>query len=297
MPRLRLGVALLLEPPVSDEVDGLRRALGDRSLARVPPHVTLVPPVNVRAGEMGAVLAILRAAAAATPSVLDLTLGPPDTFLPANPVLYLPVGGAVDAVHALRDRVFRPPLARTLTWPFVAHVTLADDVGADRVEAAARVLSGYQAAAAVDRVHLLQEVRNGEPRWRPLADVEFGAPSVVARGGPLAVELVRSRVPDPEGRALLRAEGVDPGGGCDSGRVVWSLVVTARREGVVVGLAGAWLVPGGGRRGVLVGPAHRRQGIGRHLTAALTSAVIEAGWGGTDLRPVSPLDQANGMAE
>jgi len=285
MPRLRLGVALLLEPPVADEVDGLRRALGDRSLARVPPHVTLVPPVNVRVDEMGAVLAVMRAAAAATP-VLHLTLGPPETFLPANPVLYLPVGGDVEIVHALRDRVFVPPLARTLTWPFVPHVTLADDAGADRVDASARVLAGYQAAVAVDRVHLLQEVRDGEPRWQPLADVEFGPPSVVARGGPLAVELVRSRRPDPEGMALLLAQGVDDSLWSDASAGTLSLVVTARRQDAVVGVAGVWLRPGAGRRGVLVAPEHRGQGIGRHLGAALTAAMNDAGWSEADLRPV-----------
>ena len=304
MPRLRLGVALLLEPPVSDEVDGLRRALGDRSLSRVPAHVTLVPPVNVRGEDLGAALATLRAAAAAAPPALHLTLGRPETFLPANPVLHLPVGdddgGALHALHALRDRLFTPPLARTLTWPFVPHVTLADDATADRIEAGARVLASYRAAVTIDRVHLLHEVRDGgEPRWRPLADVALGPPSVVARGGPLAVELVRSRTPDPEAWALLRAEGVEPAAWSDSCAAVQSIVVTARREGAVVGVAGAWLVPGAGRRWVLVASAHRRQGLGRHLTAAVSSAVIDAGWDASDLRPVSRIQgaQANGMEE
>ncbi len=69
---------------------------------------------------------MLRAAAAATPGPLIITLGPPTSFLPANPVLYLPVGGQVDAVHALRARVWETPLIRSVTWPFVPHVTLAD---------------------------------------------------------------------------------------------------------------------------------------------------------------------------
>ena len=52
-PRHRLGVALLLDPPGSFEVDGLRRALGDTALGAVPAHVTLVPPVNVRSEHLG----------------------------------------------------------------------------------------------------------------------------------------------------------------------------------------------------------------------------------------------------
>ena len=44
------AVALLLPEPLDVEVDALRRACGDPMLERVRPHVTLVPPVNVRAG-------------------------------------------------------------------------------------------------------------------------------------------------------------------------------------------------------------------------------------------------------
>ncbi len=277
MPRLRLGVALLLPSPAAQEVDGLRRALGDHSLGRVPPHLTLVPPVNVRQDDLGRALAVVRAAAAATPSSLVITLGPPTSFLPANAVLYLPVGGDVDAVHALRGRVWQPPLTRVLTWPYVPHVTLADDAGHERIEATVAALAGYTTTVAFERAHLLVERRPG-PRWQPLADVAFGPPAVVSRGGPLAVELVRSQQMDPEGAALLEGEGADlalpdaPIGG--------PLVVTARREGEVVGVAATWLTAQGRRSAVFVAARHRRQGIGRHLEAALALAAADVGWGG-----------------
>jgi 2'-5' RNA ligase len=266
MARLRLGVALLVPSPVAEEIDGLRRAVGERSLDRVPPHITLVPPVNVRREDLGRALAVLRGAAAAMPRRLSVALGAPTSFLPANPVLYLPVQGDVEAVHALRQRVWEPPLTRSLTWPFVPHVTLADAVSPERIGAAVSALSGYAAEIAIERVHLLVEYRPG-PQWRPLADVAFGPPAIVARGGPLAVELVRSHQIDPEGVALLKAEGAAlgvpdaPAGG--------PLVVTARREGEVVGVAAAWLTTEGGRSDVFVATKHRRQGIGRHLRAAL----------------------------
>ena len=65
MTKARLGVALLLPAGVSAEVDGLRRALGDGALGRIPAHLTLVPPVNVREDRLGHALAVLRSAAAA----------------------------------------------------------------------------------------------------------------------------------------------------------------------------------------------------------------------------------------
>ncbi|MDQ6614532.1 MAG: GNAT family N-acetyltransferase, partial [Actinomycetota bacterium] len=275
MARLRLGVALLLPSPVAEEVNGLRRAVGDRSLGRVPPHVTLVPPVNVRQDELGQVLAVVRAAAAATPRELTITLEAPTSFLPDNPVLYLPLGGDVGAVHALRGRVWEAPLIRSLTWPFVPHVTVADGAPPERIEAAMAALSDYIAVVAITRVHLLVERRPG-PHWRPFADIAFGPPSVVARAGPLAVELVRSHQIDPEAAGLLEAEGIELA--APPAAVLGPLVVTARREGEVVGVAAGWLTPDGCHSAVLVATPHRRQGIGRHLRAALAVTVADEGW-------------------
>jgi 2'-5' RNA ligase len=84
--RRRFGVVVLITGAAAAEIDGLRRAVGDPWLDRVPPHVTLVPPVNVRESELETALAVLRAAAAqARPFTLEL--GPTATFLPASPVL------------------------------------------------------------------------------------------------------------------------------------------------------------------------------------------------------------------
>lgn len=238
---MRLGVALLLPEPVRTEVEGLRRALGDPTLARIPPHLTLVPPVNVREDRMGDALAVLRAAAGAA-RPLRLALGPPATFLPVNPTVYLDVGGDLDALHALRDRVFREPLERTLTWPFVPHVTIADELDPDRIPPALAALADYAAEVVVDRVHLLQE---GPGRaWEPVADAPFAPPAVVGRGG-LPLELTTTEHLDPEATALDPAVRV---------------AVTARRDGRVVGTATASLA---------VDPAHRDEGVEDHLRARL----------------------------
>jgi 2'-5' RNA ligase/GNAT superfamily N-acetyltransferase len=281
--RLRVGVALLLPSPVAEEVEGLRRASGDRSLGRVPPHVTLVPPVNIRHEDLGRALAVLRAAAAATARDVAVSLEAPTSFLPDNPVLYLPVGGDVAAIHELRRRIWEPPLTRALTWPFVPHVTLADQAPRERIDAARMALAGYRNTVAFDRIHLLVERRGGlpgrpGPRWQPLADAAFGPPAVVARAGPLALELVRSHQVDPEGAALLKAEGADLG--VPPAPIRGPEVVTARREGDVVGVAAGWLTGEGPTSTIFVAPVHRRQGIGRHLQGALAVAIDDAGWDG-----------------
>src|SRR5690349_3124288 len=103
MPRVRLGVVIVVPEPVATEIQGLRRALGDPVLDRIMPHVTLVPPVNVRVDDVPAALAVLRAAAAGA-RALTVELGAPQTFGPGSPTLHLPVGGS-DADLVRLDRL------------------------------------------------------------------------------------------------------------------------------------------------------------------------------------------------
>ncbi len=186
MPRRRLGVVLLVPPPVGHEVDGLRRALADPALGQVAPHLTLVPPVNVREDDLPSVLRLL-ADAAASAGPLTLDLGPLATFLPVNPVLYLSVHGpGLEGVHRLRGQVAAGPVARSVTHEFVPHVTVAAEIAEDRIPEALHLLGGYRhAITVVEHLHLLEEQRDDEGRrvWRPIAGWVLGGGSVVGRGG------------------------------------------------------------------------------------------------------------------
>jgi GNAT superfamily N-acetyltransferase/2'-5' RNA ligase len=287
MAKMRLGVALVMPPPLDREVDTLRRATGDGTFGRVPPHCTLVPPVNVRADRLADALAVLRDAAAVTRPI-RARLGPPTTFLPDNPVLYLPFEEGAGAVVALRERVFRDPLARPLTWPFVPHVTVADEVDPDRVRAAQAALCDYRTDVTFDRVHLLQE---GPGRvWAPIADVALDAPAVVGRGG-LPVELWVADGLDPEARALSEREWEAYNASAHGrGRSTELLAITARRDGRVLGVAEgeSW----GGvayLSNLVVAASERGQGVGSRLLAAFESQAAERGchrlavrvWGGS----------------
>jgi 2'-5' RNA ligase/GNAT superfamily N-acetyltransferase len=269
MARMRMGVALLVPRPQADEVDGLRRALADPVLGRVPAHLTLVPPVNVADADLRDALDVLGSAAAATkPFTLDL--GPPATFWPDNPVVHLPAGGDVAALEDLRLRVFRAPLARPLTWPFVPHVTIADETAPERIDAVLSALGSYRMSVRFDRVHLLQE--GPERRWTVAADAEFRVPAVVGRGG-LPVELTVSERADPLVAAWASAAWADHDPDVDS-----PFAITARREGGVVGLAEGVV------RGevcelqrLIVDLVVRGQGVGSHLLAAVESLAAEQG--------------------
>lgn len=278
MARRRVGVVLLIPEPHRSELQGLRRAVGDGALDRIAPHLTLVPPVNVRDDRMADAVRVLRDGAATIDDALRLTLGPPATFLPVNPVLHLGVGGDLDGLHALRQRVFVPPLERDLTWPFVPHVTLADDADEDRILAAMEALADYRVEVAIGAVHLLEEQ---DRRWVPVAEARFEPRRVVARGG-LEVELAVAAVLDPEAARFARWEwdrhdAVEYGTAAGPGT---PLVVVARRSGHVVGVARGELHPHLGAAHLselIVAATERGTGVGGQLVAAVEAESRQVG--------------------
>ncbi len=288
--RSRVGVALVLDPPLSHQVDGLRLALGDPSLGRIPAHLTLVPPVNVRAGELSAALARLRAAAAAASGPIRLTLGSPASFLPANPVVFLAVGGDIESLRHLRDAVFVPPLDRKLSWPWVPHVTLADGIDEARILPALIALDRFEVVMDADRIVMLEEGRGRV--WQPIADAALGRPGVVGTGG-LALEVTRGRLADPEARRMFEAAGCTPVRAGEVGVVparppFFPIVMSGRREGVLAGVAAAWTDESGGHVAVYVEPEARKQGVGSHLLSHLEAAARTAGWPYVTLQAEGP---------
>ena len=226
MARWRLGVALLLDGALGGGVDLLRRALGEDDVDRVPPHLTLVPPVNVRGDALPTALAVVRAAAGGV-EPFSLTLGPVTTFDPVTPTIHLAVAGDLEMLLGLRGAVRQGPLLRESAHSFVPHVTLVESAPLHRIRAAVVALRDHRVAFAVQRLTVLAEERSaaGRRRWRPVADVDLDGVRVVGRGG-LPTELAAGTLVDPEAR---RAHPDVPG-------VVDGPVVTARREGVVVGV-------------------------------------------------------------
>jgi 2'-5' RNA ligase len=263
MPRRRLGVVLLVPRPLADAVDGLRRAFGDPALERVAPHITLVPPINVRESDLPAALACLRAAAAqARP--LELTIGPVAVFPGHEHVGYLEVHGSNAAAAMLVDlarRAAAPPLDRPAEHDFVPHVTLTQGIDERRLASVMEASAGWTPQPTrVECLHLLEEQHEVDGRrWRPIADLDLAAAHIVGRGG-LELELTPSEHLDPQARAVLDAAGaLDEITEAMAPR--WTgvspLVVVARHAGEVVGalagsvwgdgasLDGAWLAADG----------------------------------------------------
>ena len=175
MARARLGVIARLPEPLAIHVQAWRRALGDPEAGRIGPHLTLAPPQTVAERDLGRAVALVeRVAAEAVPFLVELDGAA--TFLPESPVAYLVVREGGPALQAIEAALREPPLERR-THPFHPHVTVGQDLPADRIDAAARELDGFRAAFPVRELALLREDR--DKVWRPLATATVGASTAV----------------------------------------------------------------------------------------------------------------------
>lgn len=170
MPRRRFAVALVIPPPISVEIDGLRRALGDRQLGRIDPHVTIIPPINLHEDQIGDALAVVQAAARAA-QPMTLTLGPVTTFAETSPVRFLAVDPWEPLVELYRA-CWTDVLERPEKRPFHPHCTVDIDGGpTDGPDPAVDLLAAYQVEVELDRVTVLENVDRG---WDPYITYRFG---------------------------------------------------------------------------------------------------------------------------
>jgi len=181
---------------VANEIDGLRRALGARALERIAPHCTLIPPVNVRAESLEAVLSNVRAAARKS-APIAVNLGPLATFWPRTPVLYLAVGGDLDAMTVLRDNLGVGPLPHRRRAPNATSYRTSPSTNAS---SPVGCLTRWRRWPIIERLTVSSAVtvleQDADHRWQPLADAALGTPVVAGRGS-LDLEVSVVDRPDP----------------------------------------------------------------------------------------------------
>lgn len=246
-------------------------AVGCPSLETQPPHVTLVPPVNVRESDLGEALRVVRGGARQCLGPITLRLGPVTTFAPVSPVVYVGVTGDVVSLLTLRAALLRGPLQRPAIHPYVPHATLHESASEELLAAAPAALRSFSGTTVADMVTVLEE--GADRVWRPIMDVAFGAAVVRGRGG-VELHFVRSSMvaPDVADQVGLDGDAVDGTDRGDSPRRD-RLVIEARRDGddgeAVAVAVGLWRDSSFVVQHVAVAPAHRGQGIGSRLADEL----------------------------
>ncbi len=279
MARTRLFVALLPDPEQWSWLDEVRRGLEVPEPFRIPPHVTLVPPVNVPEADLDAVDEVL-ASAAASVDPFDLELGPAATFLPDTPTVQLSVHGDLVSLGRLRDRLVAGPLDRPGRRPFVPHVTLVPSASQEVIDAALLALRGVSAHWPVRSVHVLER-RHDPGRWVTVAEVPLARPRVVGRGTRPAALRVLRMVPAPVAELCrVAARGPAERPGVDAPLVVAAEGGRSDGTGPLVGAAVGVVGPTGTElRSLVVDPEERGVGLGARLLAEWCSQAASAGAG------------------
>jgi 2'-5' RNA ligase len=165
-----IGVAIDIPEPWGSELHQYRKEAGDPQADAIPPHVTVVGPVEIDAAQLDAVQAHL-AEVAARHRPFELHLRGTGTFRPVTDVVFVAIASGISECELLERDVRRGPIVRERQFPYHPHVTVAHDIAAEQLDAAYERLSGFEARFQVVGFTLFEHGADGH--WRPQRDFPF----------------------------------------------------------------------------------------------------------------------------
>ena len=155
-----LGVVVPVPEPWAQLLVDWRSKVGDPQANLVPPHVTLLPPTEVPLAERATISAHLAQVAHCHPS-FDMHLSGTGTFRPVSDVVFVAVARGIGNCELIANDVRTGPLARTLSFPYHPHVTVAHDVPADMLELAYSGLADLSAEFRVQHFTEFEQTADG----------------------------------------------------------------------------------------------------------------------------------------
>ncbi|MET3962904.1 2'-5' RNA ligase [Marmoricola sp. OAE513] len=161
---ITIGVSIAVPDPEGSALQDFRVELGDPSARLIPTHITLVPPTEVAAESLPAIVEHL-GRVAATSSAFGVRLHGTGTFRPTSPVVFVGVIAGIAECTALAAATRTGPLAVEVEFPYHPHVTVAHHLSDDLLDRAFTELAGYEAAFEVAEFWLY--VHDEDHGWRP----------------------------------------------------------------------------------------------------------------------------------
>lgn len=164
---VRIGVSIPIPEPYTTRLTRARVEAGDPLARYVPPHITLVPPTDVRAVELDAVERHLHQVAERhAPFVVELS--GTATFWPISPVVFVRLSLGKQACATLAHDLTQGVLAQDLQFPYHPHVTIAHRIEESALSAAQHTWADFEATFPVVGFCLYEHGRDGV--WREIAD-------------------------------------------------------------------------------------------------------------------------------
>ena len=155
-----LGVVVPIPEPWSQLFVDWRAKVGDPQATSVPPHVTLLPPTEVPVADRPTISAHLAEVARCHPA-FDMHLSGTGTFAPVSDVVFVAVARGIGNCELIANDVRRGPLARSLSYPYHPHVTVAHDVPGDMLDLAYSGLSDLSAEFRVEHFTEFEQAPDG----------------------------------------------------------------------------------------------------------------------------------------
>lgn len=171
-----IGVAIPIPEPWGSQLQRYRESIGDPMAEHIPPHITLVPPVDLAPAVAAEVERHLHQAAQAVPP-FTVHLRGTATFRPLSPVVFVALAEGISGCERLEQEVRSGPLGVDLNYPYHPHVTIAHGLDEAVLDQAFSDLADFEARFEVDSFMLY--VHDDVAGWVPGRTFELRA--VVAR--------------------------------------------------------------------------------------------------------------------
>ncbi|WP_134322713.1 2'-5' RNA ligase family protein [Cumulibacter soli] len=162
-----LGLSIPIPAPYDEQLRAVRRRAGDALADLVAPHITLVPPTPVRRQDVETLLSRVRERCAQHRAFLVRLRGT-GSFRPVSDVVFVAVADGIAGCEQLAaDLLDMEGLRITRSFPYHPHVTIAQDVDEQALDAAFERLENFRADLRVDAVSVHRQESDGS--WIPIA--------------------------------------------------------------------------------------------------------------------------------
>ena len=168
----RIGVAIDIPEPWGAQLTQRRADAGDPQAAYTPAHVTLLGPTEIASSALPAVERHLEKVAAAQ-QPFTIHLRGTGTFRPVTEVVFVTLAVGISECELLAEAISAADdIDRDSRFPYHPHVTVAQDVPAEQLDAVFEDLAGFSAKFHVRSFTLFSH--GGEGPWRPRRDYALG---------------------------------------------------------------------------------------------------------------------------
>lgn len=140
-----LGLVIAVPEPWNSAITELRQSIGDPMATKVPPHITVMPPLAVPEDKRADVFEHLRGLAEVY-RPFRISLRGANTFEPVSPVAFLNVVQGAGQCKQLAEDVRSGPLDYSLRFPYHAHVTLAQNLESSALTRALELAYDFEAS-------------------------------------------------------------------------------------------------------------------------------------------------------